>query len=284
MKRRACGLLAAVFLLPSLVAPRAARAVLHEGDLTPDFHKTDLDGIPHTLFQYRGQVVVLFLLGWDCPVCIPLAPQVEAEVWQHYQAAAPGQVQVLGPDLWNGSQAQLEGFRFNTGVTFPLLLNSGAGVGDENLYTPYGQFDNFVVVNKQGIIRYHAYDRWPHGNRYHLDEIRGCVDSLVTMGMLDVDGGPGSRLALSATPNPFRGSTTIELSNPGGEVRDARVSVHDLAGRRIATLWSGRLGPGTTRMTWGGRGREAGAVAPGVYLITADVGGTRLGRRVVVLE
>ena len=64
MKRRAliAPAAAAVLSLASLAPP--ARAALHEGDLTPDFHKTDLDGVPHTLFQYRGKVVVLFLLGW----------------------------------------------------------------------------------------------------------------------------------------------------------------------------------------------------------------------------
>jgi hypothetical protein len=87
---------------------------------------------------------------------------------------------VLGPDLYNGNSAQLTGFRDQTGATFPLLLNGASGAGNENLFIPYGQYDNYVVINKQGIIRYHAYDLWSHGNRYHLDEIRAAVDSLVT--------------------------------------------------------------------------------------------------------
>ena len=46
-----------------VVAPGKAGAVYSEGQTPPDFHKTDLDGIPQTLYQYRGKVVVLFLLG-----------------------------------------------------------------------------------------------------------------------------------------------------------------------------------------------------------------------------
>ena len=54
---------AAAVLLVGLVAPRNAHAVLHAGDVAPDFHKTDLNGNAQTLHQYRGKVVILFLLG-----------------------------------------------------------------------------------------------------------------------------------------------------------------------------------------------------------------------------
>jgi uncharacterized Rossmann fold enzyme len=47
------------------LVPGSARAVLHAGDVTPDFHKTDLDGAAQTLFQYRGKVVVMFLMGYN---------------------------------------------------------------------------------------------------------------------------------------------------------------------------------------------------------------------------
>jgi hypothetical protein len=63
MKRRLLAVAAAAVLLPSALAPCAAHAALNLGDVTPDFHKTDLNGNPQTLFQYRGKVVVLFLLG-----------------------------------------------------------------------------------------------------------------------------------------------------------------------------------------------------------------------------
>jgi hypothetical protein len=48
-----------------LCTPDLARAVLHPGDVAPDFHKTDLTGTAQTLSQYRGKVVFLFLLGYN---------------------------------------------------------------------------------------------------------------------------------------------------------------------------------------------------------------------------
>ena len=44
--------------------PARARAVVHAGDVAPDFHKTALDGSAQTLSQYRGKVVVMFLMGY----------------------------------------------------------------------------------------------------------------------------------------------------------------------------------------------------------------------------
>ena len=52
-----------VALAAMVAAPRPAQAVFHAGDIAPDFRKTGLDGISRTLYQYRGKVVVLFLLG-----------------------------------------------------------------------------------------------------------------------------------------------------------------------------------------------------------------------------
>jgi len=46
------------------LSPVPARAVVHAGDLAPDLHKVDLNGVSQTLFQYRGKVVVMFLLGY----------------------------------------------------------------------------------------------------------------------------------------------------------------------------------------------------------------------------
>ena len=147
-------------------------------------------------------------------------------------------MQVLGPDIYNGSAAQLDGFRTQTGATYPLLLNGGLGAGNEDLDSPatYGQWDNYVIINKQGVIRYHAYDYWPHGNRYHLDELRGTIDSLVTT-VVGIDDRRPRAYSLEAAPNPFRERATLALMNPGPSGSHARVTVHDVAGRRVATLW-----------------------------------------------
>jgi len=192
-------------------------------------------------------------------------------------------VQALGADLFNGSAAQLTSFKSATGVTMPLMLNGALGSGNEDLFFPYGDRDSYAVINKQGIVRYNAYNLWPYGNRYHMNELRGCIDTLVST-PVGVDDVPiASAYRLDVSPNPLRGSSLIELSSPR-DVADASIVVRDVAGRRVAVLWSGPTPRGVTRVTWDGRSTNGAAVPPGVYLLDSIVGGVHLSRRVAVLR
>src|SRR5262249_21514892 len=142
-------------------------------------------------------------------------PSVESQVAQYVQANYPGQVQVLGPDVMvsgsNGNNLR----NFNAivgGLTFPLLRDcaDGAALADSNLLHPYNMRENYVVISKQGIIRYHAYDLWPLGSRFHPDEILGTIDSLAQRGV-GVDGLPANAWGLGASPNPAHGLLTFTL-------------------------------------------------------------------------
>jgi hypothetical protein len=207
---------------------------------------------------------------------------VELDLWQYYQTNAPGQVQVLGVDLWNGTLSQVNGFKGVTGATFPLLLN-GATASGGNLSQLYGTYDNYLVINKQGIVRYHAQLRWPAGNRYHLGEIRAAVDSLLAP-VVSADGAAPAGFALDAVPNPSRGAVRLSFANPTGAPLAARVEVFDLIGRRVARLWEGPAPAGVTTLSWDGRDGSGRALAPGVYLVDAIVGPQRIRRRVVRVE
>lgn len=213
-------------------------------------------------------------------------PFVESEIWQYYQGTYPGQVQVLGPDVGNGTAAQLAQFRVSAGnLTFPLLqlCADGSFASDTNLLVPYNQRDNYVVINKAGIIRYHADDAWDYGNRYHVNELRGTIDSLVSnpAGVIDPR---ATTLFVSATPNPFRALTTIEFSNPFGAGTHARVAVHDLAGRRVITLYDADAPSGVTRLAWDGRSPSDQALSPGVYSVLVEIGAQRITRRLVLIH
>lgn len=187
--------------------------------------------------------------------------------------------------MFNGTNAQLSEFGTFTHATYPLCLNASFGNGNEDWYIPYVDRDNWVVINKQGIIRYHAADRWPYGSRYHLNEIRGAIDSLVTNPLVNVNDDL-TRLgyALKAGPSPFRSSLAIEFTNPASTELDAHVTVHDVAGRRVATLWGGPSPRGRTRVSWDGRTANGSPSGPGLYFIRSEVGGVRLSRRVVALQ
>lgn len=207
---------------------------------------------------------------------------MQTDIAQYYETSHPGQVQVVGVDEWNGTIVDLRGFKNQTGATYPLLLNGAAAAGG-NFATLYGTYDNYIVVNKQGIVRYHAALIWPHGNRYHLNEIRGTVDSLVTQVVGVEPGGAPRELRLTSAPNPARGAAAIELAVPAGGARSVRVTVHDVGGRKVATLWEGAVPAGVTRLPWPGADGAGATLPPGVYLVRARLDGRDLVHRMVVL-
>lgn len=54
-------------------------------------------------------------------------------------------------DFWNGNLASVQSFVAATGVTFPVLRNGGYLSSPDH----YGiAYDNYVVVDAQGIVRY----------------------------------------------------------------------------------------------------------------------------------
>lgn len=233
---------------------------------------------------------------------------MEQDIHQYYEASHPGEVVVLGADLFNCTPNSLGNFRQSTGATYPLLLISSVNTGG-NIQTLYGERDHYVVINKQGIVRYQANDRWPYSNGYHLDEIRGCVDSLVTSaagarpGRLFVrepaqrqrqepPSPPKSELedafsagaSLRVGQEPTRSTLVVVLANPFGRTVRARVTVHDLAGRRVATLLDGPVAPGRNTLTWDGCGPEGRVAASGIYHVLAELAGLHLSRRVALVR
>ena len=273
---------AALVVAGLMITSAPAHAYVAEGQPAPAFTKSQLDWpavgqtTPRSLADYPCKVLVVFTLGYNCPVCLADGPSIEADLRQHYATAYPGQVQVVGADVWNGTASQLRSFKTSTGATYPLLLLAGTETGG-NMNLSYGPNDAHIVINKHGIVRLNTV-KYPHGQRYRLNEIRACIDSLV-MNTADVADAAAPRVSLSASPNPFRGETTVELASATGGSR-AHVTVHDLAGRRVATLFDGVLAQGTTRLSWDGRGAR-GPMPAGVYLVRAEVHGERLARRIV---
>lgn len=92
---------------------------------------------------------------------------------------------------------------------------------------------------------------------------------------------PTPQLTLSLTPNPFNPSTTVRFDGPATE--HLTVAVFDLTGRRVDTLWSGRLGtePGVVR--WDGKDGQGRSAPGGVYLFRIFGPGDRQATRKGIL-
>jgi len=91
-------------------------------------------------------------------------------------------------------------------------------------------------------------------------------------------GPPSAKLQLSAArPNPFGTSTTFFVRLPTSALVD--LAVHDLAGRRIATITHGTYEAGDHPFTWDGADAH-----DGVYFVRLAVDGQVLSTRVAMLR
>ena len=139
-------------------------------------------------------------------------------------------------------------FAFFTG----LVERFAAGVG-------------LVLSDLEGVyqaLRYYRIDGEEHG--------------VVLFPVSNVSTPPLAGAALTIGPNPTGGAATVRLGLPAPA--DVRVAVYDVLGRRVATLASGALAAGTH-----GLPLDAAPLAPGVYVVRAEVGGGAvLVRRVTV--
>jgi flagellar hook assembly protein FlgD len=85
------------------------------------------------------------------------------------------------------------------------------------------------------------------------------------------------------SPNPFNPVTSIDYDIPaGGGVVD--ISVFDVAGRRVATLYSGHHDPGTHSVTWNGRDSRGRSVASGIYFVRLDALEFSASRKMILLK
>src|SRR5262245_443828 len=89
----------------------------------------------------------------------------------------------------------------------------------------------------------------------------------------------GVRLA-APSPNPVRDVADFAWSLPSSA--PVSLSIHDVAGRWVATLASGEQDAGPHRSQWDGRDRSGARLAPGLYVASLRVGGERRTVRFVL--
>jgi flagellar hook assembly protein FlgD len=81
-----------------------------------------------------------------------------------------------------------------------------------------------------------------------------------------------------ARPDPFRGTTALTFDVARRE--RVIVTVHDVAGRRVATLANRTFAAGRHTLSWNGVD-ETGTVTPaGVYFVRAATDEASVGRRI----
>ena len=87
-------------------------------------------------------------------------------------------------------------------------------------------------------------------------------------------------------PNPFNPSTRIRFATPEGAGSvNARLSIHDIRGRLVATLHDGSLPAGTIHsFIWDGRSAAGEAMATGLYFSRLELPGNVLSEKMLLMK
>jgi len=151
----------------SLLFPCLSQAV-RVGDQAPDFALLDLDGVPHSLAEMPGKVVVLYFLGHNAAACREPALALQTSLARFENRG----VRILGIECWNGSAEQTRQFRSQSGVSFPILLAGQAVAQTYDL-----AYNSYVVVDGKGFVRYvHA---GPDATAFSLSELERVVEASI---------------------------------------------------------------------------------------------------------
>jgi hypothetical protein len=87
----------------------------------------------------------------------------------------------------------------------------------------------------------------------------------------------------AAYPNPFNASVLVPFEVAWADA-SIELSVHDVLGRKIRTLTSGRVAAGRHAMVWDGRDAQGNPVGNGAYLVHLRVGDRRAVGKVMLLK
>ena len=103
----------------------------------------------------------------------------------------------------------------------------------------------------------------------------------VTTSVMEVPGTPSA--LRQNVPNPFNPRTTIRFSIEAAS--PVSLVVYDLEGRRVRTLYDGRiLSAGEHTATWNGQDDAGQSVAGGVYLYALETSRGSQSRKMMLLK
>jgi hypothetical protein len=89
-------------------------------------------------------------------------------------------------------------------------------------------------------------------------------------------------ITFSIVPNPFNPSTTLAFTLPAPG--RTTLTIYDITGRKVRTLFSEFMAPGAHAAIWDGRDERGGPVSSGVYLARLESGRTATTAKMLLMK
>lgn len=114
------------------------------GSRAPSFDLLGLDGLTHTLDEYKGKLVVLNFWGTWCAPCVKEMPALQAQ-WEKWQNE---DVVVIGINVGE-DQMTIENFVKQVDIDFPILMDTGRDAVRSYGISP---LPTTIFINSKGKI------------------------------------------------------------------------------------------------------------------------------------
>lgn len=115
-----------------------------EGSRAPNFDLLGLDGLTHTLDEYKGKTIVLNFWGTWCAPCVKEMPALQAQ-WEKWKDK---DVVVLGVNVGE-DQMTIENFVKQVDINFPILMDTGRDAVRSYGISP---LPTTIFINSKGRI------------------------------------------------------------------------------------------------------------------------------------
>lgn len=196
-------------------------------------------------------------------------------------------MQVIGIDVWNGSQSQIQNYAKGGGrnVTYPLGRN-GSSVAVSWGFTGANQ-SSYAIVDMEGKVAFISSNSVHYSQRYNTYK-QTMIDKLTelttTSGIDDRDGSqPGDFVLQQNSPNPFVSKTAIRFTLNRALQDAPRLVIYDMLGREIRVFEQLQQAAGTHAINWDGRDHAGRSVPRGIYFYALNAGDQRSVKRLIYL-
>jgi hypothetical protein len=108
--------------------------------------------------------------------CRTSGPAVES-IWDDF--APSGRFAALALDCWDGSATEVQSFILQSTYSFPVLMNAGYLQNRPQLGGYDIRYDNYVLVDADGIVRYTSQDgvHHPSTGRFFDAALRAAIQA-----------------------------------------------------------------------------------------------------------
>ncbi len=134
-------------------------------------------------------------------------------------------------------------------------------------------------------IKWYAYGYYREDNKYNglfgSSATQVCVAETTIAGV-DTKGFEPLVARINNVPNPFGGSTRI-LFDLAGEAR-VSITVFDIRGRQVDTVFEGALPQGEHSVTWDGRTQTGEALPSGIYFYRFKAGDFEVNKKAILVR